>query len=129
MARPNAKSVRLSDEALAIVEGAEGKGFNDKFENLIFAYKKTIPQRQAQLEAINKRIEKKKKELETLQAQESKVRSLVIDLEVIANLIPRVAKSLNNVSQEIDQAQAAGDKIEIHKDVKRFQDTFSKFKN
>ena len=119
MARPNGKSVRLSNEALAIVNEAPGKGFNDKFENLILSYYNTIPNRLAQLDAIEKKIAQKKQDLETLQNLESKVRSMVIDLEVIANLIPRVKKSVNSfetsVSQEINQARPAADEIEIQR--------------
>lgn len=124
MARPNGKSVRLSDEALAIVNSSPGEGFNDKFEKLIFSYKKTIPNRLAQLNAIDKRIEQKKQELETLQALESKVRRMVVDLEVIANLIPRVKVSMESVSQEINQARSMPDEVEIQ----RFEKAFNNFK-
>lgn len=99
MSRPNMKSVRLSDQALAIVNDAPGNGFNDKFEKLIFDYSNSIPNRLAQLEAIDKRILQKKQDLESLQRLESNVRAMVSDLGQIADLIPRVVKSVNDVTQ------------------------------
>lgn len=102
MARPNMKSVRLSNEALAIVENAPGKGFNDKFEKLIFDYYNTIPNRLAQLAAIEKRITEIQKEFEKLQELEHKVNFLVRQLSEVATLIPSVAKTLNDVSREIN---------------------------
>lgn len=127
MARPNMKSVRLSNEALTIVEQAEGKGFNDKFEGLIFDYKNTIPTRQAKLEAIEKRIAEKQKQFETLSDLEHKVNHMAKQLSEIATLIPSVYKSLNNVSQELSQEQATGEESEIHPEVKHFNNALKKF--
>lgn len=127
MARPNMKSVRLSDEALAIVESAPGEGFNDKFEKLIFAYSNTIPTRLAQLDAIEKKIDQKKQELTRLQEMESQVRRMVIDLEVIANLIPRINSSMESVSQKINQGKPDAREVEIHEDVKRYNKAFDNF--
>jgi len=100
MARPNMKSVRLSNEALAIVESAEGSGFNDKFENLIFAYSNTIPDRLARLAAIDNQISAKKKELEALQALGNKVSFMVQQLGTIGNMLD----SVTDVSQKVVQA-------------------------
>jgi|GEM_PF-1061187 len=104
MARPNMKSVRLSNEALAIVESAPGEGFNDKFEKLIFSYKNTIPTRLAQLEEIEKKIAQKNKEFETLRMIGYKVEAMVNSLNKIAGEIPNVSLMLNSVSQEARQA-------------------------
>lgn len=110
MARPNMKSVRLSDEALAIVNSAEGTGFNDKFENLIFAYANTIPDRLAQLAAIDRQIILKKKELESLKNLTDKASYISQQFFQMENMI-NVAY---NVSHELAQASAGTKVNEIY---------------
>jgi len=114
MARPNGKSVRLSDQALAIVNDAPGEGFNDKFEKLIFAYANTIPTRLAQLAALDKQIDQKKKQLDSLRSMEQKVNYMVRQLGDIAELIPSISKTLDSVSHEARQASTGLKSNEIH---------------
>lgn len=115
MARPNGKSVRLSDEALAIVNSAEGEGFNDKFEKLIFAYHNTIPNRLAQLEAIEKRITMKQKEFDRLRKLEELLNPMIRQMIEISEILPNVSNTLNNVSHELSQDNQVPEHIEIQK--------------
>lgn len=66
MAKNNLKSVRISDEILNVVESCKGEGFNQKFENLVIDFKKTLPEREAYLESLNSNIEQKIMKLEQL---------------------------------------------------------------
>lgn len=122
MAKPIAKSIRISQEAYDIVEAAPGKGFNDKYENLIFDYHNTIPSRSAQLKELEKKIKQKKDQLKALTMIGDKVNHIIKELNQIAEIIPNISEELENVSREARQA-ATGlkfneiqkyEQIEIH---------------
>lgn len=69
--KENMKCVRISNEVLAIVEAYEGTGFNQKFENLVIEFKKTLPER----EAYKKRLD------ETIQECHNKIKKLRKDID------------------------------------------------
>lgn len=99
MARPNMKSVRLSDEALAIVESAPGEGFNDKFERLIFDYSNSIPSRKLILENIDKRIKIQADHLRDLQDKTLTMSKIVTSAEQIKNMMDNLKNQVARVSQ------------------------------
>lgn len=59
--KSNLKSVRLSDEIMEYINEFEGKGFNEKFENIIIYAMKTETERKKQLEELNKLINSRAK--------------------------------------------------------------------
>ncbi len=69
MAKPNLKSVRMSDEVLQIVENFQGEGFNQKFENIVLHFHKSEPARQKQLKELDKFIKEQEARLAELRNQ------------------------------------------------------------
>lgn len=51
-----AKSVRISDEVFAYIDAAPGKGFNEKFENIILEAKREEADRKERLADLEQRI-------------------------------------------------------------------------
>lgn len=62
----NSKSIRLSDEVLAYIESYEGKGFNEKFENIILFAMKTEGERKKRVEYLDRQIAEKQHEIQML---------------------------------------------------------------
>ncbi|OCZ50841.1 hypothetical protein [Dehalobacter sp. TeCB1] len=88
MAKPNLKSVRMSDLVLNTVNQVKGDGFNEKFENLVTEFYYTIPKREEKLKNIEKSIKEKEAALNHLQSE-------------IANII-KLAQSLNSLYTSYD---------------------------
>lgn len=91
----NQKCVRMSDFTLCVVEGISGKGFNDKFENLVHTYaneEKDIQRRIETLKADEKRLMKR---IETLSAQANRY-------------LPDISRYLNNVACLVKNAPIDG---------------------
>lgn len=61
-----AKSIRISDEVFGYIDKAPGKGFNEKFENIILQAKQEEPERLKRLADLDKSISKKRSELQRL---------------------------------------------------------------
>jgi hypothetical protein len=79
-----AKSIRMTSEVHDFVERREGKGFNEKFENLVIffmreekAMQKRLKEQQKTYEANQKRIEAQRKILGSLETISSSVSSLL----------------------------------------------------
>lgn len=51
-----AKSIRISEEVFAYIDQAPGKGFNEKFENIILEAKKSEAQRKQNLAVLDEQI-------------------------------------------------------------------------
>ena len=84
----NLKSVRLSDEVFGIVQSYRGEGFNEKFENIVIDFKKTLPEREAYKVGLDEIIGSQKKKLAGLleairkvEKIESAVERCLCDLE------------------------------------------------
>jgi len=84
----NLKSVRLSDEILEIVQSYRGEGFNEKFENLVIDFKKSLPEHEAYKAALDENIKHQKEMLWALQAKIKKA-------EKIDSIISRCLSDLN----------------------------------
>jgi septal ring factor EnvC (AmiA/AmiB activator) len=103
MAKNNLKSVRMSDETLSIVLNYKnGTGFNEKFENLVNEFDKSVPDRKKKLDKIEADIKKKQKELEEIEKKIYLMKDLQFNLENLKNKILDVEKlsdKIKNVSQ------------------------------
>ena len=62
----NIRSIRFSDELAELIDRQIGKTFTEKFENLVTRCIWELPQKEAELERINKQIDEKRQELKTL---------------------------------------------------------------
>ena len=66
--KPNSKSIRLSNEVLEYINEFEGKGFNEKFENIILFAMKTEIERKKRVAELDKLISTRYQELQKLNA-------------------------------------------------------------
>lgn len=74
------KSIRLTPELYAYIDGYQGNGFNEKFENIILDAKTSEPARKERLEYMDRRI----KDRETLlQIMDRKIGEMLRDVHAI----------------------------------------------
>lgn len=69
----NAKSVRMTDEVLRYVQSMEGKGFNEKFENMVLYAMKTEKDREHHIAILDDEIARKRDMLYKLRQMEDKL--------------------------------------------------------
>ncbi|WP_095176005.1 MULTISPECIES: hypothetical protein [Blautia] len=69
----NAKSVRMTDAVLAYVESMDGKGFNEKFENMVLYAMKTEKDREHHIAILDDEIARKRDMLYKLRQMEDKL--------------------------------------------------------
>lgn len=73
MAKDNRKCLRLSDEAVEIIEKCLGDNFSEKFESLVYQYNKMIPEREKRLRDLEKEIKQCEKRLSAFRQSISQV--------------------------------------------------------
>lgn len=118
MAKNNMKCVRLEDEILNIVEKCKGNGFNEKFENLVIEYHKSVPEREKYLANLEQQIQAKLKNLSDIENRINGLRNLEFSLDNLRRDILKItdnASSIIDVSQIKAAAPVPGSENEIHK--------------
>jgi len=116
MSKNNQKCVRMSDDILNIVLSCKGEGFNDKFENLVIDYKKSIPEREKYLQNLNMQIAEKLKDLKKLEDRFRGLKNFEFSLDNLRRDVLKIADtaaSIIDVSQIVAAAPAPGLKNEI----------------
>ncbi len=99
MAKNNQKCVRMSDEVLKIVEKfPTGEGFNEKFENLVIAFEKSAPEREAYIKNLDQQIESRKKKLNDVEKRIQGLENLEFSLNQLRNDILRINKQAESVT-------------------------------
>lgn len=68
------KSVRISEEVYSYIDSAPGKGFNEKFENIILEAKRTESDRKKELARLERQICEARQELSKLLSQDRDLR-------------------------------------------------------
>ncbi len=86
------RSIRMTNTVKEFVELQEGKGFNEKFENMVLFCKKNMPD-------LEKKIEEKELELQEKIKKIQKYQSLLIDLERTQKELESVFNSINRISR------------------------------
>lgn len=81
MKKSNIRSIRFSDEMADLIERQQGNTFTEKFENLITRCVWELPQKEKELEQINKQIQRKRQEIAVLSSRSAKIINTVSDLE------------------------------------------------
>lgn len=76
----NIRSIRFSDELAELIDRQVGQTFTEKFENLITRCVWELPQKEKQLEDIQKRIDRERQRLYDLQRATEQLRMLENDL-------------------------------------------------
>ena len=69
----NARSVRMTDSVLAYVESMDGKGFNEKFENMVIYAMKTEKDREQRIAILDDEIARKRDMFYKLRQMEDKL--------------------------------------------------------
>lgn len=70
----NIRSIRFSDELAELIDHQQGDTFTQKFENLITQCVWELPEKEQELEKIERRIGEKREELQRMNDQVRKLR-------------------------------------------------------
>lgn len=73
MAKNNIRSIRFSDELAELIDRQVGNNFTEKFENLITRCIWELPQKEKELEFLNKEIQAKREKLKEANLQYGKM--------------------------------------------------------
>ncbi len=78
--KPNIRSIRFSDELAEFIDRQAGNTFTEKFENLVIRCVWELPQKEAELEGLNKELERLRQEIDERQEKLSHLKSITFDL-------------------------------------------------
>lgn len=92
------RSIRLSEETVALIEKQEGSSFTEKLENLVEKCVRELPRKQWELKAVQQQISQERNNLDYIcnlkSALESNIRSLNYILQNAESQAARAAKAL-----------------------------------
>ena len=97
MKKTNIRSIRFSDELADLIDQQNGNTFTQKFENLITRCIWEQPQREEELERLDKAIAQKREQLRKIHAQ-------IADLNyTLSELGPRVRSLESAIERSIER--------------------------
>ena len=79
--KPNIRSIRFSDELAELIDQQVGNTFTEKFENLVTRCVWELPQREAELEEVQKQIRREEKRLTELRKRREKLDQAISDIQ------------------------------------------------
>ncbi len=79
--KPNIRSIRFSDELAELIDRQAGNTFMEKFENLVIRCVWELPQREAELEEVQKQIRHEEKRLAELRKRREKLDQAISDIQ------------------------------------------------
>ena len=92
------RSIRLSEETVALIEKQKGSSFTEKLENLVEKCVRELPRKQRELKAVQQQISRERDNLEYIRKQrsalESNIRSLNYTLQNAESQAARAASAL-----------------------------------
>lgn len=91
------KSVRISEEVYSYIDSAPGKGFNEKFENIILDAQRTESDRKKELARLERQIREARQEL-------SKLLSHDRDLKDFFRIFSDIQHRLTSMKDALDRA-------------------------
>ena len=104
------KSIRLSEEVYAYIDGYQGEGFNQKFDNIILDAMLSEQHRKAKLEVLDRQIADKERQLRELSADYEVYSNIRRQATYLEKTVSELAdRSKRHVSQKNSQAPAAAD--------------------
>lgn len=71
--KSNIRSMRFSDDILAMIESQAGETFTAKFENLVTKCMWELPQREEELKQIQARIDQERASLQRIQSMRKRI--------------------------------------------------------
>ena len=100
MAKSVGKSIRLTEEVYDIINKYRGDGFNEKFENIILEFHRTISEREKRKKQLDKQI----KDLEVnLFEMRSKISYEAETLEHLAAACRQAERARNSLNKSVSQ--------------------------
>ena len=75
--KPNIRSIRFSDELAELIDRQAGNTFTEKFENLVTRCVWELPQKEAELERLEEKIQQERKRLAGLQKRRTKLEQIM----------------------------------------------------
>lgn len=99
----NIRSMRFSDDILAIIEAQPGENFTAKFERLVMTCVQELPKKQNELKYIQDQIAREREQLRTVQRAKSTFTQNLNNLEW----------SMKYLASQVDQASKALEGIEV----------------
>jgi len=104
------KSIRLTEEVYTYIDGYQGDGFNQRFENIILDAMLSEQRRKAQLEVLNRQIADKERQLRELSADYVVYSNILRQAVYLEKTFVELAdRSKRHVSQKDSQVPAAAD--------------------
>lgn len=79
--KPNIRSIRFSDELAELIDRQAGNTFTEKFENLVTRCVWELPQKEAELEKVQKQIRREKEQLAELRKRREKLDQAISDIQ------------------------------------------------
>ena len=79
-AKNNIRSIRFSDELAELIDRQQGNTFTQKFENLITRCVWELPEKERELEEMDRRIKEKREQLQRMTIQAGELRMTINDL-------------------------------------------------
>lgn len=81
----NIRSIRFSDELAELIDRQVGRTFTEKFENLVTRCVWELPEKEAELERLEKEISRKRKQLQEMTTQAGRLEETLRNLETVIN--------------------------------------------
>ena len=79
--KPNIRSIRFSDELAEFIDRQAGNTFTEKFENLVIRCVWELPQKEAELERLEEKIQQERKRLAELQKRRTKLERIMQSIQ------------------------------------------------
>ncbi len=79
--KPNIRSIRFSDELAELIDRQAGNTFTEKFENLVTRCVWELPQREEELEKVQKQVRQEEKRLAELWKRRVKLDQTISDIQ------------------------------------------------
>ena len=100
MCKGSPKTMRFDTEVEKIIEEFRGNNFSEKFHNLVYHYKKTVPQREQQLKNLEKQIQEKRKKLQELNTKTQDINWLVNSMDNLKDSLKYVNRRIEDVLRQ-----------------------------
>lgn len=84
-AKNNIRSIRFSDELAELIDRQVGKTFTEKFENLVTRCVWELPQKEIELEEIQKQIQQERRRLQELEQKRTDLQRALSGLDRALN--------------------------------------------
>ncbi len=91
--KPNIRSIRFSDELAELIDRQMGNTFTEKFENLVTRCVWELPQKEAELKEVQKKVRQEEKRLAELRKRRT----------VLDQTIQSIQKSLDYHLRELEK--------------------------